>query len=186
MVTFSWVDVALVLIILWSVVAGLRAGLARIVVGFVATIAAFMVGFWFYRIVAAKLAPWITNPTLANFAGFFILFLGVLILGSLVAAVLSKLFHWVGLSWFNRLLGGAAGFVRGVLLIAVVVDVLIAFAPSPAPAMLQQSRVVPYVSEVAGWLVNLAPRGLKDSFDEEMQNLRQFWAKPAVHGTQVA
>jgi membrane protein required for colicin V production len=186
MATITWVDVALVLIILWSVAVGVRAGLARVTVGFFATILAFLVGFWFYPMVAAKLGPWIANKMLANFLGFIILFICILVLGSIVATILSKLFAWVGLSWFNRLLGGAAGFVRGVLLIAVLVDVLVAFAPSPTPDVLQHSIVVPYVSSVAGWLVDLAPHSLKDAFDQEMENLRRYWANPQDKGTRAA
>ncbi|HZS54324.1 MAG TPA: CvpA family protein [Bryobacteraceae bacterium] len=182
----TWVDIALILVVLWSVAAGLRSGLARVVVGFVAVIAAFLGGFWFYRLVAIKLTPWISDTTVANFVGFFVIFLGVLILGSLIAAVLSKLFAWVGLSWFNRLLGGAAGFFRGVLLIAALVDVLVAFAPSPTPEMLERSVVVPYISSIAGWLVDLAPRTLKDSFDQQMQNLRQHWGNPPNKHAQTA
>ncbi len=185
MLTITWVDVTLILIILWSVATGLRAGFARVVIGFLATIAAFLTGFWFYRVVAAKLAPWIANSSVANFAGFLILFVGVLILGSLVSKILSTLFKWVGLSWFNRLLGGAAGFVRGVLLVAALVDVLVAFAPSPTPEMLQHSLVVPYVSSIAGWLVDLAPRQLKDAFDQEMENLRRYWSNPGGKKTQT-
>ena len=178
MLTITWVDIALILIILWSVAVGVRAGLARVMIGFCATIAAFLIGFWFYPLVAAKLGPWIANRTIANFLGFFILFIGILLLGAVVATILSKFFDWVGLSWLNRLLGGAAGFVRGVLLIAVLVDVLVAFAPSPTPEVLQHSVVVPYVSSVAGWLIDLAPHSLKDAFDQEMQNLRRYWTNP--------
>lgn len=185
MVTITWIDVALILIILWSVATGIRSGLARVVVGFVAAIAAFLAGFWFYRLIAIKLAPWIADATLANFVGFFLIFFGVLLLGSLIATVLSKLFEWVGLSWINRILGGAAGFFRGILLIAAVVDVLIAFAPSPTPEMLEHSLVVPYVSDVAGWLIDLAPRALKDSFDQQMENLKQYWATPSGKHTQA-
>jgi membrane protein required for colicin V production len=187
MVTFTWVDVALMLIILWSVAVGVRAGLARVLVGFCATIAAFLVGFWFYPMVAAKLAPWIANKTLANFFGFIILFIGVLLVGSLVSALLSKLFEWVGLSWFNRVLGGAAGFIRGILIVAVMVDVLVAFAPSPTPQMLQRSVVVPYVSSVAAWLIDMAPYSLKAAFDQEMENLKQYWRNETPpKGTQAA
>lgn len=183
MVNVTWIDIALIAIILWSVATGLRAGLARVVVGFVATIAAFLAGFWCYRLVAVKLAPWIPNTTVANFAGFFIIFCGILILGALISAALSKVFEWIGLSWFNRLLGGAAGFFRGVLVIAAIVDVLIAFAPSPTPEVLEHSVVVPYVTSVAAWLVDLAPRALKDAFDQQMENLRQHWANPNDHNT---
>ncbi|SRR5579884_1453731 len=186
MLTITWVDIALILIILWSIATGLRAGLARVLVGFVAVIAAFLAGFWCYRLIAIKLSPWIANARVADFAGFFIVFIAIMLLGSLVAAILSKLFEWVGLSWLNRLLGGAAGFFRGVLLIAVVVDMLVAFAPSPTPKVLEHSIVVPYVSDVAGWLVDLAPRALKDAFDQQMENLRQFWAHPSGKPTQAA
>jgi membrane protein required for colicin V production len=171
----TWIDVALILIILWSVATGLRAGLARVVVGFVAAIAAFIAGSWFYRLVAAKLSPWIGDTTLANFAGFIVVFIGVLIIGSIVGAILSKIFAWIGLSWINRILGGAAGFVRGILLIAALLDVVIAFAPSPTPEVLQHSLVVPYVSNVSAWLISLAPMSLRQAFDEELDNLRRYW-----------
>jgi membrane protein required for colicin V production len=186
MVTITWVDVALILIILWSVAVGVRAGLARVMIGFCATIAAFLIGFWFYPIVAEKLGPWVANQTVADILGFFILFIGILLFGAIVATMLSKFFDWVGLSWLNRLLGGVAGLVRGVLLMAVVVDVLVAFAPSPTPETLEHSIVVPYVTTVAGWLIDLAPYRLKDAFDQEMQNLRQYWANPKDKGTQPA
>lgn len=182
----TWVDVALILIILWSVATGVRAGFARVLIGFFATIVAFLVGFWSYGIAAAKLRPWVPNETVADVLGFLIIFMGILLIGSLIAAILSRFFAWVGLSWFNRLLGGAAGFFRGIVLIAALVDILVAFAPSPTPQMLRNSVVVPYVSEVAGWLVSLAPHMLRDSFEQQMQNLKQYWARPSDKRTQAA
>ncbi|HEX4748520.1 MAG TPA: CvpA family protein [Bryobacteraceae bacterium] len=186
MPSFTWIDVALTLIILWSVATGLRSGLARVVVGFVAAIAAFIAGFWFYRLVAVKLAPWLGDSTLANFAGFIIVFVGVLIIGSMIGAALSKMFAWIGLSWINRILGGAAGFVRGILLIAALLDVVIAFAPSPTPEVLQRSLVVPYVSTVSAWLISLAPHSLRQAFEEELDNLRRYWSSPSKEKTQTA
>lgn len=178
MVRFSWFDVVLVLVILWSAVAGLRSGFARVVIGLIATIAGFIAGFWCYRMVAVKLGHWIQTPALANIFGFLVIFVGVLILGALVSAVLSRLFKWIGLSWFNHLLGGVAGVFRGALIIAALVDVAVAFSPSPLPDALSQSRVLPYAGEVASWLVDIAPRELKDSFTEQMENLKRFWTKP--------
>lgn len=186
MVTVTWVDIVLVLVILWSVATGIRSGLARVVVGFVAAIAALLAGFWFYRLVAVKLAPWIVQTSLANFAGFIIVFVGILILGSIVGRILSSIFEWVGLSWLNRALGGVAGFCRGVLLISVLVDVLVAFAPSPTPEVLQHSAVVPYVSSVSGFLIGLAPLNLRTAFEQEMDHLRRYWSQPDNNKTQIA
>ena len=184
--TLTWIDVVLILFVLWSIATGLRAGLARVVVGFVALIVALMAGFWSYRLVADQLRPWISNSTLANFFGFIIVFVGVLIVGALVAAVLSKIFDWVGLSWLNRLLGGVAGFARGVILVAALLDVVIAFMPSPTPEAFQHSVVVPYISNVSAWLIGLAPHALREAFDQELDNLRRLWSSPSHKNTQTA
>jgi membrane protein required for colicin V production len=176
--SFNWFDILLMLIIAASVVAGLRAGFARVAIGLGATILGFMAGFWCYRLVAVKLQPWIASKTTAEVVGFFLIFFGVVILGSLVAAALSRLLKWVGLSWFNLLLGGVAGFFRGALMVAVLADIVVAFAPSPTPQYLQTSQVLPYANEVAAVLVQLAPQQLKDSFLQQMENMRQFKASP--------
>lgn len=180
MVSFNWLDVVLVLLIVASAAAGLRTGFARVIIGLVATVAGIIAGFWCYRVVAGQLLAWTRlDERLANVFGFLIVFVGVLIVGSLLATVLARLFRWMGLSWFDHLLGGVAGFVRGVLVIAVLADVFVAFAPSPVPAFLQSSRVLPYASELGVALAQLAPRELKDSFNQQLENLKQLWSAPA-------
>lgn len=175
----NWFDVLLVLLIVVSAVAGLRTGFARVVIGLVATVAGFLAGFWCYQILAAQLISWTRmSERTANISGFLIVFVGVLIVGALLAALLARFFRWIGLSWFDHLLGGVAGFVRGVLVIAVLADIIVAFAPSPLPAFLGNSRVLPYASELGIAIAQLAPRELKDSFDKQMDNLKQLWAAP--------
>jgi membrane protein required for colicin V production len=187
--SFNWFDVVLALLILLSGIAGLRSGLARVVVGLIATIIGFIAGFWCYGIVAAKLLPIIHSPIAANILGFLAIFLAVVLIGSLIAALLSSIFRWVGLSWFDHFLGAVAGLVRGALIVAIIANVLIAFSPSPAPSFLQGSRVLPYASEVAATLAQLAPRELRDSFTQQWENLKQLWSVPAAspeHQGQVA
>jgi hypothetical protein len=60
--------------------------------------------------------------------------------------------------------------------VAILANILVAFAPSPTPAFLQNSAVLPYANRVAWLLANLAPQELKDSFDQQMENLKQFRA----------
>src|SRR5579875_2182846 len=145
---FNWFDIVLTVILLWSGIAGLRAGLARVVIGLIATVIGLVAGFWFYRIVGAKLMPWLKTPVVAEVLGFLIVFMGVVLLGSLIAALFSRLFRWMGLSWFNHFLGGIAGFLRGALIIAAIADVLVAYSPSPTPDFLENSRVLPYASQL--------------------------------------
>ncbi|MGI8961243.1 MAG: CvpA family protein [Bryobacteraceae bacterium] len=180
----NWFDIVLILIVIWSALTGLRAGLARVVVGFIATVLGLLAGFWFYRLLAAKLVPWVKTVTAADILGFLVIFVGALIIGAVISALLSRLFNWVGLSWFNHVLGGIAGLLRGALIIAALSDVLVAFSPSPTPFFIINSQVLPYTVQVSSWLVDLAPRELRDAFTEQMENLKQFWAPPKDRPTQ--
>lgn len=181
---FNWFDIFLVLMLLSSAIAGLRTGFARVVVGLIAAVFGFIAAFWCYRIVAVDIAPWVSRPALADALGFFIVFLGIIILGSLVGAILSRLLKWVGLSWFNHLLGGAAGLARGVFITAVMVSAIVAFSPSPPPGFLDHSRLLPYALEVSSWLAATAPRELKDAFDAQMKTLRRGWISHSDRASQ--
>jgi membrane protein required for colicin V production len=183
---FNWFDIFLLLLLLSSAIAGLRTGFARVVVGLIASVFGFLAAFWCYRMVAANIAPWVSRPALADALGFFLVFVCVLVLGSIVGAILSKLLKWVGLSWFNHLLGGAAGLARGVLVIAVMVSALVAFSPSPPPGFLDHSRLLPYALDVSSWLAATAPRELKDAFDAQMKTLRRGWVgQPGREGQEI-
>jgi membrane protein required for colicin V production len=173
----NWFDLVLLVIVCTSAAAGLRTGFARVVIGLAATIAGLLAGFWCYRIVGAKLTPFVSTPALADLLGFLIIFFGVMLVGALFATLLSKLFRWVGLSWFDHFLGGVAGLLRGVLMVAALSAVVVAFVPSPTPAFLTQSRVLPYATELAAALAQAAPKDLKDSFLQQWENLKQFWAE---------
>lgn len=180
---FNWFDVVLVLMLLSSAIAGLRTGFARVVVGLIASVFGFLAAFWCYRMVAANIRPWVSRPAVADALGFFLVFFGVVILGAVVGAILSKILKWVGLSWFNHLLGGAAGLARGILVIAVTVSAIVAFTPSPPPRFLDNSRLLPYALEVSSWLAATAPRELKDAFDAQMKNLKETWISKPGHET---
>ncbi len=183
----NWFDVVILILILMSVIAGLRSGLARVVVGLVATVVGVLLGFWCYRLVAANLQPYVGTAALADILGFVAIFVGVLIVGSLIAALLARIFRWIGLSWFDHFLGGVAGFFRGILVVAGLAAILVAFVPAPAPPFLAHSRILPYASEIAAALAEAAPKDLKDSFLQQWDNLKQYWAHPANgHSSTVA
>ncbi len=71
--------------------------------------------------VALMLPTSIPNPGLRMVAGFAIVFLGILLLTSLLAIALSELFKQVGLGWVDRGLGSLFGLARGLLIVGVLV-----------------------------------------------------------------
>lgn len=169
-------DIVLVVIIAGSVVTGFLAGFARVGIGFLATFAGVLVGFWFYGIPA----DWIHDhgvhsEAASNLLGFLVVFLACTTLGHMIGKLLSKLFKWTGLSWLDRILGAAFGFVRGGLIGIVLVAVLLAFTARPLPNWVIHSRVLPYSIDASNLCADLAPNAIKDAFRESMRDIRKAW-----------
>lgn len=171
----NFLDFLLLIITGYSVVAGFMAGFARVGVGFAAALFGVMFGLWFYRLPGAFLQEYLQSETASNLLGFFVVFTAFIILGGIVAKVLSTAFKWVGLSWFDRLLGAGAGFVRGVFLAVAVVTVITAFAPNPPPDFIVRSKIMPYASSAANVFAAMAPRQLKDSYHQSLAKMRSLW-----------
>jgi membrane protein required for colicin V production len=173
----NWIDLMLLVVIGASLLAGFAAGFARVGVGFVAMIAGLFCGFWFYGIAGAYVLDYVSSRAIANLVGFFVIFAGVLMVGAMVGWILAKFFKWVGLSWLDRLLGGAVGLARGLFIAAGIVTVLLAFAPSPPPDSVVDSKLLPYVVSASGVFAALTPREIKDAFYATKDKLNADWAQ---------
>jgi membrane protein required for colicin V production len=173
----NWIDIVLVLVLGLSVLSGLTTGFARAGIGFIATILGIFIGFWCYGIIGAHVLDYVSSKQIANLIGFFVVFFGIVILGAIVGRILAKFFKWVGLSWFDRLLGGLFGVVRGFVICAAMATVLLAFAPSPPPPSVLESRVLPYVVEVSNILAAMTPHELKDAFRDTKEKVQKTWSE---------
>lgn len=171
----NWIDLLLALVIACSVIGGIMAGFARAGVGFAAMIVGMLCGFWFYGIVAAQVIDYVNSAAIANLIGFFVILAAVVILGAIVGRILASLFKWVGLSWLDRLLGALFGAVRGFVIAAAMATVLLAFAPTPPPPSVVDSKLLPYVINVADVLAAVTPHEIKDQFYATKDKVKTDW-----------
>jgi len=115
------VDIAVAVIVGLSVLLSLIRGLVREVLA----LAAWVVAFLSANLLAAPVAPWlpdvIPSEELKLMAGFICVFVAVLIAMSVLAILASKLVKSAGLGVEDRLLGGAFGLARGMLVVIVIV-----------------------------------------------------------------
>lgn len=172
MTSLDWI---LALVLVSSAVAGVMAGFARVAVGLAAGILGLVFGFWFYRMPAAWFAEYFQSAAASNVLGFLLIFFAVLLIGGLVARVLAAIFKWAGLSWLDRLLGLAFGFVRGALIAAVLVTVVTAFAPDPPPRWIARSELMPYFSGMSRVLAAIAPHEFREAFDLSINRIKRIW-----------
>jgi membrane protein required for colicin V production len=168
-------DILLVIIVVASLVTGWLAGFARVGIGFLAAVSGVLFGFWFYGLPAEWVHRYVKSETFSNLFGFFVVFIGFIFVGALLGKLLSKLFKWTGLSWLDRLMGGAFGVVRGGFIGIAFVAVLLAFTPKPLPNWMVDSRVLPYAIEASNACAALAPNKLKTDFRESMRDIQKIW-----------
>jgi len=179
----NWLDYLLAALVAASLLAGFLKGLARSLIGLVAVVVGFLCGLWFYGVAGAFFYEYLSSRQLAHFLGFLIIFFAVVLLGALLAGLLARLLKWAKLGWLDRLMGGAFGLLRGVLLAAALVLAIMAFAPKPPPRSVAGSRLAPYMLEAGRLIVALAPYEVRHSFQLSYERLKEFGAdvlnKPA-------
>jgi membrane protein required for colicin V production len=164
----GWLDIVLAVILLGTFVAGLIKGLVKEAVGIAAAVAGFFIAARWYPPVAAFADTTLHSPTVSKFLGFILVFAGVLIVGAVVAAILSKIM--VGpLKFANHLLGGIFGLVEGMLICGALVFALLVF-PINREA-LAASRLAPYCYGLTKAMVSLIPQELKDRFKSAYQDI---------------
>jgi membrane protein required for colicin V production len=82
-----------------------------------------------------------------------------------------------GLSFFDRLLGGALGLVRGVLVVAIVLVGMAAFTPTSK--WLENSALAPYFMVAGRAAIWVAPSELRGRFYQGLDLLHQQRQAPS-------
>jgi membrane protein required for colicin V production len=183
----NWLDAVLAIVILASVVTSFRKGLSREVIGLVSVLLALILGLWFYGTAGGYLSTYIGSHASANLVGFVLVFVCVILLGSLVSYLVGKLLRVTGLSIFDHALGALFGVVRGVLVGVALIMGMMAFMPRQRPpASIVHSRMAPYVVDAARLFAAMAPHELREGFRKTYAQVRTAWATAIDQGLRVA
>jgi len=179
----NWLDILLIVILAASVITSFRKGFSREVIALVSVVLALLLGSWFYGTAGAFLLPYLSSRSMAMFAGFFLVFLGVILLGSLVSYAVGRFLRVTGLSFFDHVLGAAFGLARGLLIAVALVMGIMAFSPGEqAPQGIVHSRMAPYVVDVAHVVSSIAPYELKEGFRKTYAQVKTAWGRALERG----
>jgi membrane protein required for colicin V production len=184
---FNWLDVLLGAVLLISFIGAVRNGLTKEIIRLIALVVGIVGGLWWYRDAAAYLRPLLADESISSFAGFLVILFGSLIAGMILAWMLAKILGWVGLRWFDRLLGGAFGLVRGLLICAALVLAFLAFTPlARSTEIVAESRIAPWVLHAAQATSLAAPGKLRQAFDRNLEQVKAVWISRLSRPTGLA
>lgn len=147
----NWVDWIILSILGLSVLIGLFRGLISEMLGLVIWAVAFWASWAFGPSVAAWFGRYISMPTAQMVIGHGAVLMGVLIVGAIIRAIISRILWRTGLSGMDRMLGMVFGFARGALIVAFMVF-LFSLTALPQESWWRQSTLAPKFQGLAGWL----------------------------------
>jgi len=171
MLTWNWLDCILAAIVMASVVTAMVKGFVRELISLVSVVIGLVVAAFGYPRAALWFDDLTKSHEIALGLGFLVLSLGTLIVGALVGAVARKLIKTAGIQWFDRFLGGIFGLVRGVLVDAILVMAMVAFAIKPD--VVRQSALAPYVTTGARAIALVMPGNLRAQFHLGFEKFRE-------------
>ena len=172
----NWLDYVLTALLGFSALRSFMRGFTREIIGLCASVAALILGMLFYARAGALLKPWITSDRGAHFAGFLLIVAGVLMIGAVIGSIVRRFVKAIGLSFFDRVLGGLFGLIRGALIAIALLTAWMAFGPrsdpKTAPDAVLHSQIAPYLMTVSNIVVSVAPGELKRSFQQVYDEAR--------------
>ena len=153
------VDYVIISIIVLSILTGLFRGVVKELMALGIWVVALWSAAHFSKIAASKLEPWIHQPEFRHICAFLIIMVSILLLGGLMTSLLSFVISKSGLSGTDRLLGMAFGWLRGVLIISLII-VVAKITGFPEKDYAQNSKLYAQFNPVVQWMASYVPQWL--------------------------
>jgi membrane protein required for colicin V production len=164
-------DWCIVAVIVLSTAEAASAGFFQEMFGIAGLVFGYLLAAWQYRPLAQRFAPYLSSPWFGDMIAFLAILIAVMILAGIAGRITRWLIKEAGLSFVDRLLGGALGLLRGCLTVAVVLMGMAAF--NPASKWLEGSGFAPYFLVVGRGAIWVAPSELRARFYQGLDLLRQ-------------
>ncbi len=159
----TWIDLVIIVVILLSTFVSLVRGFAREALSLVGWIVAFWVALTFMTRFAQLWVDVIVDPTFRLITAFAILFVLTLLVSIVVNFFVNQIIKRTGLTNLDRFAGVLFGFLRGIVLVSVVV-LLLGLTPVPRAAWWQESLLMGNFEAVAMWMTEFLPRDVAAGF----------------------
>jgi membrane protein required for colicin V production len=161
----NWLDILIVLILSWLTFAAFNAGLVREVITLGATVLAVVVAGLYYDDLAQDILVFIDNDTTANAIAFLILLASIFLMGQLLAFLAKRVVSLLMLGWADRIAGAGFGFLKGLLIVEVLLILFVTFPQLNLDNTIDGSAIAPFFLDSIPFLLRLLPGEFKEAVD---------------------
>ena len=154
------VDYLIVLVLVVSAGVGFWRGFVKEALSLLTLLVAIWLAWRFAALVEPKLTNWAADQEVRILIARGVIFALALVLGALASWVARQLIRHTGLTGVDRMLGGAFGFARGVLIVGLLVLAL-DFLDLDQDGWWQSARFRPYAEQVAAAVKKYAELGTR-------------------------
>lgn len=168
------VDIGIGVIIAFCVIRGFFRGFIKEIFSLAGALAGFYIACIYFTDAAALLVRWAPVLPYVNVIGFIAIFITVFVLVSLLGAGIKYLLNIVFLGWVDRIFGVVFGAAKGILIGAMVLLGLTAFAPQVA-SMITSSSLAPDVTRISEKMIGIVPPAVKRQFLGKIEVFKKTW-----------
>jgi membrane protein required for colicin V production len=158
----NWLDFGVIGIIVLSAVFAFARGFVREALSIVAWVGAAAITLYGFNWAYAHAEPHIHNPLLSQLVAGFGLFLGSLVILTMLTGILARLVQASGLTPIDRTLGFIFGIARGAFLVCLAYLLLdMSVQPNDRPPWIRDAKSAAYLHEGADVLKGFLPESIK-------------------------
>lgn len=146
-------DYIILAVLAISALVGVVRGLIREILALLSWIVSLWLAFYYAEEAAGWLTPYLNSPQIQYLVALAAIFVGSLLILSMIAMILVKLLDWVGIAGTDRTLGGLFGLLRGIA-VALVIVFVVRLTPGVNQSWFLDSVLVPYFEPIYEYLDN--------------------------------
>jgi len=162
-------DISIVVIILITALIGFMRGIVWMAIFLATWVAAILLAIKYKDQLAVALPIKLGSDVAQTGLAALLIFLGVLITGAILNAILHKIINAVGFGTFDRILGTGLGIILGALA-TTLLTMLLALTELPDQKAWGQSKFIPKFQDAATWIKTKIPDDLNKYIDETLGN----------------
>jgi membrane protein required for colicin V production len=159
--TLNWVDYTLMGIVLLSTVISFFRGFLREAISLISWVSALVFALLFSDQLQKLMTDWIGSELLRYVLAFIVIFVAVILLGIIINAIVHLFVKSTGFSLPDRLMGLFFGFIRGILVVLVLL-MFVNMGTLTETDALVQSRLAKYFKPAVTWMGSYLPDAMQE------------------------